>query len=545
MGMLTDLLTTEIIDLPGAQITPLNIILGSLLIAATYLVSRYGLKRGLNFILERIGIEEEDRTTFTNIVHYIITILGIYAGLNLLVQSPLVLSTTPVYESGWARITPLSMFLAFFAFFGVYLVSRYILSSLLEKLLKKIEIEGENRSKLLKTMHYLIVFAGLYAGATLLGLEVTAILSTSLIEFAGAQLTILRIILAAITFSIVYLVSKYLIVNILDKVLAKVGAEEEDRSTALKVVHYLFIVGAFFGATDVLNIQIEALLNITLVSTAGTTITVLGVIYFAVTVIIAYLISKFVITTILGRVLADGGMSKEDRAAVRRVVHYLIVFLGIYIGLNVLGIQLTALLAVAGVTGIILGFGLQPIIANLISGFLLMAERTVRVGDWIEFDGMYGVVVDTGIRASTLRTIDNRYMLIPNRTFVENPFTNYSHRDRRIRISIEVGVSYGTDVEKVKNILQKIAEEHERVLEMPEPYVFFSEFGNSAYQFELAVWINDPRFRKKTRSEINFEIKRRFKEEGIKIPFPQRDVWLKKESETTEEDIEEMEEENY
>ncbi len=540
---LMDLLTEEIIEIPGAQITPLNIILGSLVIATTYLVSRYLIVPGLEKLLEKIGIEKEDRKTFSKVVHLIVTVLGFYFGSNFLIQSPWVLLTMPLYTAGWAKITPLSILLAFFAIFGAYMVSRFILSTLLKKLLKKIDIEEKNRAKLLKTTHYLILFGGFYAGMTLLNVEITAVLSTTLLEWGGAQINFLRILLAAVTFTIIYLLSKYLITNILDKALAKAGTEEEDRETVLKVLHYLIIVGGVYSGINVLNLKLDIILNVVLFSVAGTQVTPLDVVSFALAVTIAYLVSKFVITTSIKKVLADGGVPEEDIAAVTRVVHYFVVFLGIYIGLNFLGIQLTALLAVAGITGIVLGFGLQPIIANLISGFLLMAERTVRVGDWIEFDGMYGVVVDTGIRASTLRTIDNRYMLIPNRTFVENPFTNYSHRDKKIRISIPVGVAYGTDVEKVKEILTEIAEENEQVLDLPEPNVFFNEFGDSAYQFELACWISDPKYRKKTKSEINFEIRRRFREEGIEIPFPQTDVWLKKDQGMTEEEIEE--EENF
>ncbi|MFP4006151.1 MAG: mechanosensitive ion channel family protein, partial [Candidatus Hadarchaeia archaeon] len=172
---------------------------------------------------------------------------------------------------------------------------------------------------------------------------------------------------------------------------------------------------------------------------------------------------------------------------------------------------------------------------------LLMGERSVRVGDWVEFKNMYGVVVDTGVRASTVRTLDNRHILIPNSNFVQSPFTNYSHRDPKIRISIKVSVAYGSDVEKVKGILLDIAENNEKVLDLPEPRVVFQEFGNSSLNFELDCWIGDPKFRRGIKSEINFEIDRRFEENGIEIPFPQRDVHLKRGPEVTEEMVEEEE----
>lgn len=276
-----------------------------------------------------------------------------------------------------------------------------------------------------------------------------------------------------------------------------------------------------------MNIDIPPLLTTELSTFSGTRITILKLILFFIVLLAFYFISRLIVKRALDVLLKRRGIEKEARYAVLKLVHYLVVFVGIWAAFNVLGIHLTALIAVAGIAGIVLGFGLQPIIANFISGLILMGERTAQVGDWIEVDGKYGKVIDSGIRSSTIQTIENLHVIVPNRELVEKSFVNYSHQDDKIRIDIPVGVKYGSDVEKVKNILFDIAESHERVLDDPEPFVAFREFGDSSLNFELKCWIATPQYRLVVRSELNFEVNRRFAEEGITIPFPQTDVWLK------------------
>lgn len=273
--------------------------------------------------------------------------------------------------------------------------------------------------------------------------------------------------------------------------------------------------------------DISTILSKKIVTLAGAEITGLKIILFIVVLIAAYLISRFIVRRTIASILERRGVKEEARYSILRLVHYLLMFIGIWAAFNVLGVQLTALLAVAGITGIVLGFGLQPIIANFISGLIIMGERTVEVGDWVEVGGTYGLIVDSGIRSSTLRTFDNLRMIIPNRDFIEKPLINYSHKDEKIRLSSPVGVRYGSDINKIRDILLEIAKKNEKVLDSPEPRVFFTEFGDSALKFQLRYWISSPRNRQMVKSEINFEIDRRLAEEGITIPFPQRDVWLK------------------
>jgi len=258
-----------------------------------------------------------------------------------------------------------------------------------------------------------------------------------------------------------------------------------------------------------------------------TGISALNLIIFVLIILIFFLVSKLIVSRLIRFFMKGVGVEKENRMVIVKIFHYIIIFIGIIVGLNYLGIQLTAVLALAGIMGIILGFGLQPVISNLVSGFLLMGEGSAKVGDWVEFDNTYGQIVDTGIRSSIMKTPDNKHVVVPNNSFAQSPFINYSYKDKRFRITCEVGVAYGSDVDKVRTTLIEIAKDNENVLEEPEPIVLFTGFGNSSLDFELKCWINTPEIRKRVINQINLEIDRRFREEEITVPFPQRDIWFK------------------
>lgn len=272
--------------------------------------------------------------------------------------------------------------------------------------------------------------------------------------------------------------------------------------------------------------QIKQLLGIQLFELSGASVTIEKVLVFLLFLIGTYIVSKWV-RKILNSTLKKRGVERQERYPLVKLTHYMIVVLGIYLAFNSIGVPLTGLLAAAGIVGIVLGFGLQSITSNLVSGVILLGEGTLKVGDLVQVGDNFGEVTDTGVRATTVKTFDNYHLLVPNEEFFSKPFINYSYHDKKIRINVSIGVAYGTDVEKVRKILLNIADENEKVLERPEPMVFFTEHGDSSLKFELKCWISTPFNRKKTQSELNFRINKRFKEEGINIPFPQRDVWLK------------------
>ena len=237
-----------------------------------------------------------------------------------------------------------------------------------------------------------------------------------------------------------------------------------------------------------------------------------------------HLIRRYVFMRVLRRTRLNPSM----QLAMSKVGGYLFVALGLYIALKAVGIDLSSLAVVAGALGVGLGFGLQTIISNFVSGIIILAERPIQIGDRIEVGEIAGEVREINLRATTVVTNDNISIIVPNSHFVSETVTNWSHGDPRVQIRVPVGVAYGSDIDKVKHALLEVAKTNPKVLTDPAPTVFFDGFGDSSLNFELGVWtaemISAPR---RFRSEINYAIDAAFRKYDIQIPFPQRDLHLR------------------
>ncbi len=230
----------------------------------------------------------------------------------------------------------------------------------------------------------------------------------------------------------------------------------------------------------------------------------------------------------LRRFLAGSDADIGVRQAVATIVRYFTVVLGSFVILQTAGIDLSALLVVAGGLGIGIGFGLQNVISNFTSGLIILFERPIKVGDRIDVGGVTGDVTNISLRATTIRTNDNISILIPNSEFIDSRVTNWTYSDRDIRISAPVGVAYSSDAVKVQEILLSVAAEQPGVLREPQPEVLFEEYGDSSLNFNLLVWTREFITRPiALRSNLNFAIQKKFREHGIEIPFPQRDLHIK------------------
>jgi uncharacterized repeat protein (TIGR01451 family) len=181
----------------------------------------------------------------------------------------------------------------------------------------------------------------------------------------------------------------------------------------------------------------------------------------------------------------------------------------------------------AGVVGLAFAFGSKEIVANLVSGVIVAIDRPLKRGDIVEVEGAVGEVLDVGLRATSIRTLDNVTHLIPNTVVVLNKVTNYTKYDPQIRLQIQVGVAYGSDMGKVKELLLSVANEHPKVLDEPAAEARIVEFGNSAVRLILFAWIDDPAERFRIKDELNWQISNAFREKGIKIPLPQTDLWMR------------------
>lgn len=213
--------------------------------------------------------------------------------------------------------------------------------------------------------------------------------------------------------------------------------------------------------------------------------------------------------------------------SINRLVHYAFVFLGFLVAVSVLGLDLRNFTILAGAFGIGIGFGLQNIVNNFVSGLILLFERPIKVGDMVQLDDEWGRIKKMGLRATVVQTVDHSEVIVPNSDLVSQPLTNWTLSDRRSRLRLPVGIAYGSDVPLAMEILEEVSVEHPLVLEDPEPQALFLEFGDSSLQLELRVWVADLDKRFLVRSELNQAIDRKFREHGVEIPFPQRDLHLR------------------
>ena len=221
-------------------------------------------------------------------------------------------------------------------------------------------------------------------------------------------------------------------------------------------------------------------------------------------------------------------LTESTSQIIERALFYLLVTLTALIALPMAGIPVTIFTVLGGALAIGFGFGAQNLFNNLISGVILLLEQPIRVGDIVEIDQEIGKIEDIGNRCVRMRRPDGADLLLPNSRFLEHRVINWSLFDRNIRGRVSVGVAYGSDTERVKQILLEVAGKHEKVHAKPDPLVLFNDFGDNALQFTLFFWcqITRPMDLRMIESELRFSIDRAFQAAGIVIAFPQRDVHI-------------------
>src|SRR6266478_348501 len=225
------------------------------------------------------------------------------------------------------------------------------------------------------------------------------------------------------------------------------------------------------------------------------------------------------------RFLVHSGLDRALQYAIAQIIANVVLVVGVLIVLENTGIHLGALAVFAGAVGVGVGFGLQNIASNFISGLVILAERPITIGDRVEVAGITGQVQQIRARSTVIRTNDNITMIVPNTKFIDSPVTNWTYGDPRVRFRVPVGVAYGSDLEKVRNALVEVARENSHVLPQPEPTVFLETFGESSINLELVVWSKEMSYRpRRFRSDLNFAIAQKLREAGIEIPWPQRNL---------------------
>jgi len=244
------------------------------------------------------------------------------------------------------------------------------------------------------------------------------------------------------------------------------------------------------------------------------------------------IVLSIVVSRLTQRVLRERFLSRFQldpglEFALLRVIHYCILVVGVYVGLATLNIPLGALVGFFTLLGVGIGFGLQNVAANFISGLILLFERPVKIGDRVTVDDVLGEVTQINLRTTVITTPDNVAIIVPNSKLLENNLINWTYGDRRVRIHVPVGVAYGSDVNLVTRSLLRAAQENQCVLADPPPAAMFTEFGESSLDFDLVCWIADCAQKPGIMDELHRAVDRIFREHDIEIPFPQRDLHLR------------------
>ncbi|MBI4970379.1 MAG: mechanosensitive ion channel [Candidatus Omnitrophica bacterium] len=234
-------------------------------------------------------------------------------------------------------------------------------------------------------------------------------------------------------------------------------------------------------------------------------------------------LSKMLDSFLHRRIYPATHLDKTIQYAFSVVIKYLAIIVAAFTALKLLGVEIGALTVLAGTVGLGVGFGLQDLAKNFISGLVMLVERPVKIGDLIEVGGLPGRVRSINARSTVVDTSDNIAVVVPNAEFMSRSVINWSYSDWITRMPLKVAVAYGSDLEFVKKTLIEIALSHSKVLKTPPPAVTLEEFGEHAIIFNLEVWTEDPDVRKEVRSEINFMIEKVFRDKNIKIPFPKQD----------------------
>ncbi len=239
------------------------------------------------------------------------------------------------------------------------------------------------------------------------------------------------------------------------------------------------------------------------------------------------LVSRALRRLMASRVLPRFQLPSSTQYTAIRIMQYATWFIGVFLAFQFIGIDLSGLAIIFGFLSVGIGFGLQNLTSNFISGIILLFEQHIRVGDRVTVAGTEGDVVEINIRSTTIRTLNNIAIVVPNSEFISSPVINWLHGDPKTRVEIDVGVSYSSRLDTVISCLLEAAKDEPEVLTDPKPEVLLLGFGDSAWNMRLWAWVASPKGRLRVQSRINCAIVKNFREHGVEIPFPQRDLHIR------------------
>jgi small-conductance mechanosensitive channel len=246
----------------------------------------------------------------------------------------------------------------------------------------------------------------------------------------------------------------------------------------------------------------------------------------AVAIIVGSRIIASLVSRSVDRILEARGLDRGMRFSAGKITRYIVVTIGVFVALGSMGVDTSAIMGAGAVLLVGIGFGLQKLAENFISGLLLLVERPVRKGDFLEVAGVKGTVEDIGLRATTVISRDGVTVIVPNANLITAVVVNHTVPTRSCRLWVKFGVAYGTDLDLVVRVVKQVANAERAINKDPAPEVRHLGFGESALQLALVVWIEDARDELIVLSNVYFALDRAFREHHIVVPFPQRDVHL-------------------
>ena len=273
--------------------------------------------------------------------------------------------------------------------------------------------------------------------------------------------------------------------------------------------------------------KLEQLWHYPLISLSDGAAITLSQIFLAIClIVVGWFLSRAFSNTLQKRLTKNMGVDVSH--TIQRLLFYTLVVVVVITALGLLHIPLTAFAFLSGAIAIGVGFGAQSIINNFISGWILMSEKPVRIGDFVEIDDAKGIIESIGNRSTRIRRVDGVHLMVPNSTMLERTVTNWTLVDKKIRSVVKVGVAYGSPVKEVARIMQRAIKEHPDVEPHPEPFIIFEDFGDNALAFEGYFWcdVENEGHLRRVRSDMRFKIDELFHDANIVIAFPQRDVHL-------------------
>jgi small-conductance mechanosensitive channel len=272
-----------------------------------------------------------------------------------------------------------------------------------------------------------------------------------------------------------------------------------------------------------LNLE-SPILDFPLFNLGGTPVTVATVVVFLLIILTSFILSRLIQKALMRALQARKVKDEGTIEVARRLLHYAVLATGLAIGLQTIGINLAALFAAGAFFAIGLGFAMQNIMQNFVSGIILLTERSITPGDVVQVEGRFLRVLKMGIRATIAKSLDEEEIIIPNSTIVQSSVTNLTLGDSLYRLRCSVGVVYGSDMRLVRETLERTASGITWRIADKEPVILLMEFGDSAVVWEVSVWMDEPWRVRKARSELNEAVWWALKEAGITIAFPQLDV---------------------